>query len=127
MADPWHHAVSSARKWGGEPEEYLEIHRWFDAPKAHFCDPRSRAMRHHSEGVDLMISIFGQTITLSTGKKIPTRWIGELHCLEDFGRIPTVADWLRCMTTEPWMVRGARKLSIELEKDERRESLHQPV
>ena len=60
-------------------------------------------------------------------KKIPVRWIGEQHCLEDFGRIPTVADWLRCMTTEPWMVKGARKLSIELEKDERRESLSQPV
>jgi len=30
MAHPWHHAVSSARKYGGKPEDYLEIHSWLD-------------------------------------------------------------------------------------------------
>src|SRR3954462_15997474 len=29
-----HHAVSSARKHGGEPEDYLAVHEWFDASKA---------------------------------------------------------------------------------------------
>lgn len=117
MADAWHHAVSSSRKYGGEPEDYLPIHHWFDETKEHFADPRHRALRHHSEGIGLMISIFGPTLTISSGKKIPTRWIGEQHVLEDFGRIPTVADFLRHMTIEKWMVKGARRLSIELEKE----------
>lgn len=30
MAHPFHHALSSARKWGGRPEDYLAIHNWFD-------------------------------------------------------------------------------------------------
>lgn len=114
MADPFHHALSSTKKWGGEVENYLPIHKWFDQPKAHFSDPRSRAIRHHAQGIDWAIEHFGQTITISTGKKIPTRWIGELHVLEDFGFIPTMADFLRCMSVEQWMVRGARKLSKEL-------------
>lgn len=114
MADVWHHSLSSVKRWGGEPEDYLPIHNWFDETKKHFADPRHRALRHHSEGIGLMISIFGPTVTISTGRKVPTRWVGEGHVLEDFGRIPTAADFLRHMTTEAWMVRGARKLSKEL-------------
>ena len=117
MADPYHHAVSSANKWGGEAEDYLAIHAWFDETKAHYADPRHRALRHHSEGIALMMSIFGPTLTLaSTGTKIPTRWVGEQHVLEDFGWIPTVKDFLACMTVENWMVKGARRLSSELSK-----------
>jgi len=66
MANPYHHAVSSQRKWGGEVEDYLPIHRWFDESKAHHGDFRHRALRHHAEGIFLMESIFGPTITLST-------------------------------------------------------------
>lgn len=54
------------------------------------------------------------------GKVIPTRWIGEQHCQEDFGRIPTIADFLREMTVQPWMVRGARKLSREISQSDQR-------
>lgn len=117
MADAWHHAVSSAKKYGGEPEDYIDIHYWFDETKAHFADPRHRAIRHHSQGIAWAIEHFGQTITISTGKKIPVRWIGEQHVLEDFGRIPTMADFLREMKIEKWMVRGAKPLSRELGED----------
>jgi hypothetical protein len=30
MAHPFHHAVSSARKFGGVPADYQAIHDWFD-------------------------------------------------------------------------------------------------
>jgi hypothetical protein len=30
MAHPYHHAVSSARKFGGTPADYQSIHDWFD-------------------------------------------------------------------------------------------------
>jgi hypothetical protein len=34
MAHPLRHAESSARKFGGKPEDYLAIHNWFDESKA---------------------------------------------------------------------------------------------
>ena len=43
MAHPYHHAVSSVRKWGGRVEDYQAIHDWFDASKAHLADFRHRA------------------------------------------------------------------------------------
>lgn len=66
IANPYHHAVSSAKKWGGRPENYLDIHRWFDESKAHHADFRHRALRHHTEGIFLMEKIFGVTLRLST-------------------------------------------------------------
>ena len=30
MAHPYHHALSSVRKWGGSVEDYLTIHTWLD-------------------------------------------------------------------------------------------------
>jgi hypothetical protein len=104
MVHPNHHAESSARKYGGEPREYLALHEWLDASKAHMADFRHRALRHHSEGIFALQNIYGATITLSTGRVVPVRFIGEQHVLEDLGRIPTVADWLARIQPEPWML-----------------------
>lgn len=43
------------------------------------------------------------TITISTGRAIPVRWVAEQHVKEDLGWIPTAADWLRAIQPEPWM------------------------
>ena len=69
MANPHHHAVSSAKRWGGVWEDYIAVHEWFDATKAWCPDFRHRAMRHHSEGIFECMSVFGTTITLSTCAK----------------------------------------------------------
>jgi hypothetical protein len=103
MADPWHHARSSVRKWGGKPEDYYPIHQWFDHSKEISCDFRHRALRHHAEGIMLCVTIFGPAITNSDGKSIPTRWVGEQHVREDFGHIPSFLDWMRAIKPEPWM------------------------
>ncbi len=58
---------------------------------------------------------FGVTITTSTGRVVPVRLIGEQHVTEDCGFIPTVADWLKHMTVEPWMRKVGTKLSQTLE------------
>jgi hypothetical protein len=113
IANPVHHAVSSARTWGGEMEEYLAIHQWFDESKAHYPDFRHRALRHHTQGIYWAEEVFGACITLSTGRLIPVRWIGEQHVREDMGRIPTLADWCSLITPQPWM-QHSRKLSREL-------------
>lgn len=113
MATAIHHAMSSARKWGGIPEDYIAIHEWFDCTKAHMPDFRHRALRHHSEGIALMCSIFGRTITTSSGREIPTLWIGEQHVMEDHGRIPTAADWLRNLKAEDWMHVNVKRLDTD--------------
>ena len=119
MAAPYHHAVSAAREWGGVPEDYLDIHNWFDETKQVLPDQRHRAIRHHETGVFEAERIFGSAITTSEGRTIPVRWIGERHVREDVGFIPTVADWLKGMPLERWMTR-ARPLSRELEREEGR-------
>lgn len=103
--DPLHHSKSSAKKWGGEPEEYMAIHTWFDDTKKGFAYPVHRAMRHHSEGIGWCIDKFGEFIVLSSGKEIPVRFIGEQHILEDCGWIPTMKDWLKHLKPEPWMLK----------------------
>lgn len=112
MANPYHHAVSSSNRWGGEPEDYLAVHQWFDMSKEHLADFRHRALRHHTQGIFEAERVFGTTITTSAGREIPVRWIGEQHVQEDCGCIPTVADWLLRIDPLPWMNRS-RKLSIE--------------
>jgi hypothetical protein len=115
MAHPYHHAISSARKWGGEPEDYQKIHDWFDESKAHMADFRHRALRHHTEGIFMAEKIFGVTIVNSAGRVVPVRYIGEQHVKEDLGRIPTVADWLSNIKTEGWMLGRGKNLERELE------------
>ena len=103
MAHPYHHSESSALKYGGETEDYLPIHQWFDESKRSFSDNRHRALRHHAEGIFLCEQIFGVTITNSDGKKIPVRFIGEQHVQEDLGWIPSAADWLKEIKPQSWM------------------------
>lgn len=64
MAHPYHHSLSSIKKWGGRVEDYQFLHDWFDASKAIIADFRHRALRHHAEGIFMAETIFGHTITL---------------------------------------------------------------
>jgi hypothetical protein len=106
MPHPYHHALSSVKQWGGATEDYQRIHDWFDGSKLILADFRHRALRHHAEGIFLAEAIFGVTVTLSTGRVIPTRWIGEQHVREDLGFIPSFADWAKAIRPEPWMGRS---------------------
>jgi hypothetical protein len=108
MAHPYYYALSSVKKWGGTVDDYQAIHAWFDSSKAHSADFRHRAMFHHSAGIWLSETVFGSTITLSTGRIIPTRWVGEQHVREDLGFIPSFADWVKAIRPEPWMGRAEK-------------------
>ena len=108
MAHPYHHSLSSAKKWGGCVQDYQHIHDWFDASKAIIADFRHRALRHHAEGIFMAETIFGHTLTLSTRRVIPTRWVGEQHVREDLGFIPSFADWVKAIRPEPWMGRAQK-------------------
>ena len=113
MAHPWHHAVRSARLFGGEPDDYIAVHSWFDESKAHLSDLRHRALRHHSEGIFLCERLFGVTLTNSTGKEVPVRLAGEQHVNDDLGWVPTVKDWLQHLDIQPWMGRTLYRPSTD--------------
>jgi hypothetical protein len=103
MSHPLDHAKSSAKLFGGKPEDYLMIHMAFDASKEFLSDWRHRALYHHTQGIFEMERRFGVSIVNSDGKDVPVRFIGEQHCNEDLGYIPTVAEWLEAIPLRGWM------------------------
>jgi hypothetical protein len=105
MAHPYHHALSSVKKWGGKAEDFLPLHSWFDESKMISADFRHRALRHHAEGIFMAERFFGPVLTISKGRIIPVRLIGEQHVREDLGFIPGFADWIKAIRPEPWMGR----------------------
>jgi hypothetical protein len=109
--NPYHHAVSSAKKFGGAPEDYQPIHDWFDASKAYYADYRHRALRHHAQGIFECEGKFGPVVMNSEGKAIPTRFIGEQHVKEDLGHIPSLQDWLSAIQSQDWMRKGNTETS----------------
>jgi len=106
MAKAIIHAKSSARKFGGIPEDYLEIHNLMDSSKSVLSDNRHRALTHNSWFIyNIIERIFGVEISNSDGKKIPVKEIAEQHVLEDFnGRfIPSPQDYLQEIKYKNWM------------------------
>lgn len=114
MANPYHHALSSVKKWGGIVEDYIKIHNWFDASKELMGDFRHRALRHHAHGIFECERVFNNTIRLYDGRVVPVRWIAEQHVREDCGCLPTLQDWLIHIAPQPWM-NNPVKLSRELD------------
>ena len=109
MSKPWIHALSSARKFGGKPEDYLDIHNLMDSSKAAIADNRHRALTHNSWFVGTILEqIFGVVRDNSDGKKYSVRDIGEQHVLEDFkGKfIPSPQDYLAEIEFKDWMQNG---------------------
>ena len=117
MAKPYTHACSSARKFGGVPEDYIEIHNFMDSSKGAIASNKHRMLTHNAWFVapnGPLEKCFGVAITNSDGKKIPTRSIGEQHILEDFGGvIPTAGDYAASMNYESWMNGQGQPPSVE--------------
>lgn len=106
---PLQHAKNSARKWGGKPEDYIDVHNFFDSTKSAMPDMRHRSILHSSFGIFLVEKVFGVYITNSEGKKVCVRDIGEDHVIEDLGFIPTMERWLKNLPIETWMLGGSLK------------------
>ena len=51
MSNPNLHSKSSAKKFGGIPEDYIHLHEWLDETKGWIGDSLHRMFRHHSEGI----------------------------------------------------------------------------
>ncbi|HPH99774.1 MAG TPA: hypothetical protein PK772_05560 [Chitinophagaceae bacterium] len=106
MSKPFIHAQSSAKKFGGIVEDYLDIHNFLDSSKAVIPDNRHRALTHNSWFISTVLEkVFGVTITNAEGKAISVRDIAEQHVLEDFGGkfIPSAQDYLQEIEYKEWM------------------------
>jgi hypothetical protein len=121
MAKPYIHAQSSARRFGGKPEDYIEIHNLMDSSKAAFADNRHRALTHNAWFIGNILERikFANSepagpdnrfvnIKNSEGKLVSVRDIGEQHILEDFKNrfIPTAQDYLQELEFKDWMQNG---------------------
>ncbi len=108
MSKPYIHASSSAKKFGGVPEDYIEIHNLLDSSKSVIADNRHRCLTHNSWFLFILEKIFGVTITNKDNKVVSVRDIGEQHILEDFGGkfIPSAQDYLIEMEFKDWMQNG---------------------
>jgi hypothetical protein len=111
MSKPIYHAMSSAKKYGGTPDDYIDIHNLMDSSKATIPDNRHRALTHNAWFVGTIIEkIFGVSRTNSEGRVYSTRQIAEEHVLEDYGMrfIPTAQDFLANMEWDDWMDNGLK-------------------
>jgi hypothetical protein len=105
------HAESSARRFGGVPSDYLDIHQMMDSSKSLIADCRHRALTHNAWFIGPggpLERIFGVEITTSAGRQVSVRTIAEMHILEDFGGrfIPSALDYLSRISFALWMDRG---------------------
>lgn len=113
---PFIHAKSSARKYGGVYQDYIDIHNFMDSSKSTIADVRHRAILHSSFGCFIVEKVFGEVRTNSDGKQFSTRDVAEDHCIEDLGFIPSVEKWLGNMTIQEWMGGPANKNEKEKRK-----------
>lgn len=93
MAHPHFHAKSSARRFGGVPEDYYAIHNWIDQSKAHLADPRHRSLLHSTFGIFLAEQHFGlaeENRRLRAALHRVPRWLRRLLRLEVPDVRPTV-------------------------------------
>lgn len=109
MANAWIHSISSAKKFGGTPDDYLKIHMKMDCSKAYISNNAHRALTHHSFWIhEVMIPIFGYVMTNSDNKQVAVKDICEQHILEDFSMkfIPTAQDYIENLEFVDWIQNG---------------------
>jgi hypothetical protein len=94
--DIWKHCLLSQRKFGGQPQDYVAVHRFLDSSKLFCYHARHRLLLHHTLGIEWATALLGDFVTNSAGRTVLVRDVAAEHCKEDLsGRVPTLADWLR--------------------------------
>lgn len=97
---PYIHATLSAKKYGGDFEDYIKIHDFMDQTKASLADMRHRAILHNSHGIYIVEQVFGDVMTNKDGVTFSVRDVCEDHCVEDLGKIPTIEQCLAPLNEE---------------------------
>ena len=110
MSHYHYHCVSSAKAFGGEPEDYAPLHKWMDRGRTGTSKILHRMLCHHTQGIADGVALFGDTFTNSKGRKVPTSLILEQHITEDLGFVPTLDHYIECLRTPRWASRPAKML-----------------
>ena len=92
---PLQHALISAKTYGGNWKDYIEIHNFLDSSKATCAHFKHRFLLHHAEGIELGVRIFGETFVNGENRKVPVRQLLTDHLVEDLGKVATIDDWAR--------------------------------
>ncbi len=106
MAIPYIHAMASAKRYGGVPDDYQDIHDLLDSSKAAFPTNAHRILTHNSWFlVTILPKVFGHRRQNSEGKWYNVKDVGEYHVLEDYRMkfIPSVQDYLEDMGVPDWV------------------------
>ncbi len=127
MAKPWIHAQSSARRFGGAPEDYIKIHEFLDLSKSAVPDNRHRVFTHNAWFIFFIPErVFGRVLVNSAGREVSVREICEQHVQEDFGGfIPSAQDWVQALEMKDWMNNGRGAAPPSFEGIERRRRVRQ--
>lgn len=119
MGNPLTHSKSSIKRWGGKVEDYIEMHKFLDSPKACMNNNTSRMLTHNTWFIyEVMPRVFGYNIVNSDGRTVDVVDISMLHVLEDFKMrfIPTPQDYLKHMEIQPWMQNGVKDIDNQESK-----------
>jgi hypothetical protein len=105
MSAPEEHAILSSRRFGGIPEDYINIHELMDSTRSAHGDERHRLATHNSWFVTTILpKIFGHSISNSEGFQVLVYDIGRFHVMEDYrGYFPTLSDFATVLKLEQWM------------------------
>ncbi|WP_448529151.1 DUF6915 family protein [Raineya sp.] len=91
----WEHCLLSARKFGGEPQDYQAVHSFLDSSKYFFYHIKHRLLLHHLLGIEWAVTTLGNFIQNTNGRVILVRDVAVEHFREDLdGTIPTLYEWL---------------------------------
>lgn len=104
------HARNSVTKFGGKWEDYIAIHEEMDSSKSSHASVAHRVIFHTSFGIFLVEKIFGRFIINSEAKEVSVRDIAEQHVMEDLGFIPSLDDFTKHISIQPWMVGVEREV-----------------
>lgn len=118
MSHYHYHCVSSAKAFGGNPEDYADLHRWMDRGRTSTSKILHRMLCHHTQGIADAVAFFGDTITNSNGRKVPTSLLAEQHIREDLGFIPTLDHYIELLHTPRWASKPAKLLFSKLTEEE---------
>lgn len=105
--------AESVRHFGGDPEDYRELHEFLDAIMTEV--EGAWGITHSTFGLGLAETWFGYVIG---PRCVPTRTVAEKHILAEYRTIPSAQDWLSALPIQPWMYNQASQLSMELQNAE---------
>ena len=115
MSHPYHHAVSSAQHHGGQADDYLAVHSFFDRSKAQLAHWSHRSLYHHELGIVDAVRHFGDSVRNSDGVQVAVKELGQQHVDEDFNlRRVAARDWLAALRIPPsHRLRAHSRTSVE--------------